>query len=284
MANITGQSLWSDVPEHPINAVVLGGPGGVMNTQAQALANRIEFLKNSKAPLENPTFTGFPTAPTFERGNSSQRIATTEFVAKAMGNMREQASYSATTALTVEDTGRIIHVSGGGNKNITLPPATSCPNGSIIYIGMVASNTTATINLPAGSVASRWGGGLVLSGALNETAIFYRGATSTAWSLIGGTAIGKYKHTATSNGYMYLDNGLIYQWGSGSVNNHAAVSFPITFPTLCMQLVASERLDGYGAAHISTTPVNASTFHIYGRNIDGGFPGPFLYAFMAIGY
>lgn len=46
----------------------------------QALANRTKYLKNTKAPIESPAFTGAPTAPTQATGNNSTRISTTAFV------------------------------------------------------------------------------------------------------------------------------------------------------------------------------------------------------------
>jgi hypothetical protein len=47
MTNLTGTPTWSDVPQLERNTEALGGPGGPMNAQAQALANRTEYLSDA---------------------------------------------------------------------------------------------------------------------------------------------------------------------------------------------------------------------------------------------
>jgi hypothetical protein len=47
MANLTESSEWSDVPQLERNTLALGGAGGPMNSQAQALANRTEYLRDA---------------------------------------------------------------------------------------------------------------------------------------------------------------------------------------------------------------------------------------------
>lgn len=44
MTMLTPAAAWSDVPQHETITLVLGGAGGPMNTQAQALLNRTELL------------------------------------------------------------------------------------------------------------------------------------------------------------------------------------------------------------------------------------------------
>jgi len=53
MANLTESSVYeSGVPQLETTTQARGGPGGVMNAQAQALANRTKFLKDV---LDSPT-------------------------------------------------------------------------------------------------------------------------------------------------------------------------------------------------------------------------------------
>ena len=53
MANLTESPVYeSGVPQLETNTIAIGGPGGVMNAQAQALANRTKFLKDV---LDSPT-------------------------------------------------------------------------------------------------------------------------------------------------------------------------------------------------------------------------------------
>lgn len=47
MTDLTPVSSFDNVIEHPTNQLVLGGPGGPMNLQAQSLLNRTEFLNDA---------------------------------------------------------------------------------------------------------------------------------------------------------------------------------------------------------------------------------------------
>ena len=58
---------------------------------------------DEKAPLKNPAFTGTPTAPTPEKNDSSTKIATTEFVKNALGDVDvDLTNYVTKTNLTTE--------------------------------------------------------------------------------------------------------------------------------------------------------------------------------------
>jgi hypothetical protein len=50
MANLTPTPVMSDVVQHETTTLVLGGPAGPMNQQAQALLNRTEYLDAEKEP------------------------------------------------------------------------------------------------------------------------------------------------------------------------------------------------------------------------------------------
>lgn len=100
MANLTETETFdAGVFEIATSTPATGGPGGVANAQAQALANRTKWLKarvEEKAPLNNPSLTGNPTAPTQAVDNDSTRIATTAFViAQASSSGTPSASGTA---------------------------------------------------------------------------------------------------------------------------------------------------------------------------------------------
>ena len=49
-----------------------------------------------------------------------------------------------------------------------------------------------------------------------------------------------FEASKTANGYSYLPNGLIVQWGitaSIAANTNTTVNFPITFPNACLRVV-----------------------------------------------
>ena len=49
MTNLTPTAGWDSIPQLETTTLAQGGPGGIMNAQAQALLNRTEQLNNTKA-------------------------------------------------------------------------------------------------------------------------------------------------------------------------------------------------------------------------------------------
>ncbi|ECE9829595.1 phage tail protein, partial [Salmonella enterica subsp. enterica serovar Montevideo] len=105
MANLPETPQWEDgIYQIEVSDPVLGGPDGISNRQAKQLAKRTSYLKQQVekggndlvahiaaadphtqyAPNASPTFTGTPTAPTPANSDNSKKLATTEFVAKAL--------------------------------------------------------------------------------------------------------------------------------------------------------------------------------------------------------
>ena len=91
MAKLDEQIQWEDeIYLIEKQDKVLGGKAGVINIQAQQLANRTAFLKSAVdtlgdyAPKDNPAFSGKPTAPTAESDSNDKQLANTEFVRRAL--------------------------------------------------------------------------------------------------------------------------------------------------------------------------------------------------------
>ena len=84
MAYLTETSTWeAGVFQLELTTSATGGPGGVMNAQAQTLANRTAWLKGQvelRAPTASPQFTGIPIAPTATQDTNTSQLATTAFM------------------------------------------------------------------------------------------------------------------------------------------------------------------------------------------------------------
>ncbi|WP_122030179.1 phage tail protein, partial [Salmonella enterica] len=100
-----------------------GGPDGISNRQAKQLASRTSYLKQKVeksgtdlaahiaavdphtqyATKASPTFTGTPTAPTPANGDNSKKLATTEFVAKALAALAGSAPETLDTLKELAD-------------------------------------------------------------------------------------------------------------------------------------------------------------------------------------
>lgn len=118
---------------------------------------------------------------------------------------RAQGKFTDVDASTVEVSG-LLTVSG--NETVS---------GTSTHNGFTALNGAASVAAPAQSDSST-------------------SVPSTAWvrGLFTGSSLG-------SNGYIALPGGLVLQWGSlsmgGGGDNH--VSFPIAFPSACLQVICS---------------------------------------------
>ncbi|HHX9726278.1 TPA: gp53-like domain-containing protein [Citrobacter braakii] len=112
MANLPETPQWEDgIYQIEVSDPVLGGPDGISNRQGKQLASRTLYLKQQVekggtdlaahiaaadphtqyAPKASPTFTGTPTAPTPANSDNSKKLATTEFVAKALAALAGSA-------------------------------------------------------------------------------------------------------------------------------------------------------------------------------------------------
>lgn len=101
-------------------------------------------------------------------------------------------------------------------------------------------------------------------------------------SFVGGNV------SIAANGYTSLPNGLIMQWGkhedNSAVNTH--VTFPIAFPTACLNISATaENTDGARAEIVNFYNVNTTGFDWAGASGSGGVVQAVVHGhWLAIGY
>ncbi|HGY6024952.1 TPA: hypothetical protein ACNV5P_001600 [Enterobacter asburiae] len=124
MANLPETPQWEDgIYQIEVSDPVLGGPDGISNRQAKQLASRTSYLKQKVeksgtdlaahiaavdphtqyATKASPTFTGTPTAPTPANSDNSKKLATTEFVAKALAALAGSAPETLDTLKELAD-------------------------------------------------------------------------------------------------------------------------------------------------------------------------------------
>jgi hypothetical protein len=96
---------------------------------------------------------------------------------------------------------------------------------------------------------------------------------------------GRAGHVFTGNDWVPLPGGLILQWGTGSASSTSSgnlITFPVTFPTACLQAVATDSGNqdyAYGCGNLSKT----------GFSLTGGSTGGSSYStgvarYFAIGF
>ena len=119
-------------------------------TSSDRVVTPAGLRRNLLAPLASPALTGNPTAPTQTAGNSSTRIATTEFVGTAVSgagasyvHLTTAPSFNNTSswAFGTLESGASTYVRRD-NSNFNLSPVTNAPRGFIGYVVEIYQGST----------------------------------------------------------------------------------------------------------------------------------------------
>ena len=179
-----------------------GGGGGVTvvdnltstSTTDALSANQGKALKDTKAPIDSPTFTGTPTAPTPATEDADTKIATMEAVhavaanALTIANSRYQFVSDAGTTYTVPASAvtangnTIIELSNNSLTSITINAATATGKTAGDSVTIHITGTYAAQLLVADGVTLN--GTLAFSDNAKIKTLIYRG--SNTWTVLGG--------------------------------------------------------------------------------------------------
>lgn len=188
------------------------------------------------------------TQPQFD---SSKALATTEFVQRALGNLRGVVSVTDTVSLTAAHVGvQLIGTVELSGKTVTLPPIANVGLGAQIHFSAGASTSPITIKGSGSEViAPGAGAGYTVNSfemvALDSVVLVNVG---TGWRMVGGSQMskhsGQFQASLGLNGYQKLPNGFVRQWGYILVPTGVAAAaidivFPIQFPNACLNVVGS---------------------------------------------
>lgn len=130
----------------------------VLGTTALAFQN----VTQGFAAINSPVFQGSPTAPTAPLSNSSQLLANTAFVQRALGNHSSVGGINASVVLTATAFGQSFMINSTSPVNITLPLASTGFNGGTITFTNVSSGAATILLQGTDYVAGMAAGQLVL--------------------------------------------------------------------------------------------------------------------------
>lgn len=187
---------------------------------------------------------------------------------------------NANTASHLKGDAETNTVSSNGNSNIQFNNniVVSQVIGTASYANNSLQTVTASYATNAGTSVNS-----VSSSFLKYNVIVPNGTASYAMfaANAGGTNISS---SATTNGFTYLPGGMIMQWGYHAYPSNGTYSFPITFPSACLNFIASNS-DSQGAGVDAAFGyfVNSGSFVIGTKNNYGNVTGYPIYWF-AIGY
>lgn len=230
MANLPETPQWEEgIYQIEVSDPVLGGPDGISNRQGKQLASRTLYLKQQVekggselathiaaadphtqyAPKASPTFTGTPTAPTPANSDNSKKLATTEFVAKALAALAGSAPETLDTLKELADA-----------------------------LGNDPNFATTVLNKLAEKLAKDQHGA-----DIPDPALFVKNlGLGTAATKNVGTGSGQIPdmssfNTGNTNSFR-LPTGHFVQIGSGqTISGGFTQSYPTPFPNICQALV-----------------------------------------------
>jgi hypothetical protein len=111
-----------------------------------------------KAPLESPSLTGTPLAPTAAAGTNTQQIATTAFVTAATSGMQDAITLTTTGTGAASLVGSTLNIPTPNNGTVTEVNALTIGTSGTDITSTVATATTTpvvTLNVPTASAANR---------------------------------------------------------------------------------------------------------------------------------
>ena len=159
------------------DALLSGNPNKIIKgSEIDAEFNAIATAVASKADTTSPTFTGTPIAPTATAGNNSTQIATTAYVATAIGTPGTMAAQNAnavaitggTVAATF--TGNLTgNVTGNVTGNTSGSSGSCTGNSATVTDGVYTANFTGSNQSKATQGYQKFPGGLIIQWGTSGT-------------------------------------------------------------------------------------------------------------------
>lgn len=210
-----------------------------------------------------------PTAPQFDK---SGRLATTEFVQRAIGSFQSGFEVTTSIKLVAADVGRWVNLAGTVPFTVTLPTLDSVPDGATFLFHNDAAGVAHTL-IPAGSDRFAAAGLAYSTLTVGHGEFVIVTKAATVWRTAGSAVLkneAQFGSSLTGNGWQRLPSGLIIQWGSvtrtGVTNApvlNGSINYSMAFPNAVLSLVAASRdtanTEVYGNAGTTPVVVNVSS-------------------------
>ena len=201
----------------------------------------------------------------------SNRLASTGFVQRALGNYNNVSILSSAANLTKDYFGRVLLLNSGTSFTVKLPPSNSAPTGSVISIRNVGSVDVAVV--PSGNDS------LSVVATVPITSMIVKPGSSFDVVLQGttyymcGTAtlklVPEFASYRAANGWKVDPSELIEQWGvipaipaGGSV----LVNFPVAFNSGAIGYALASGGSGAGVPGVNVNNVSASQVRFWNQS------------------
>lgn len=198
------------------------------------------------------------------------------------------------TPLVVTSTTKVNNLNAdlldGMNPTSAQVPTTICSRDASgnFAANMITSNLTGDVTGNAGT-ATKWKTArtLTATGFATGTVTGIDGSGDISLALAMGSG---FTNSKTANGYTYLPNGLILQWGwqAGGEDVVHTVTLPITYPNEILNLSTTARSPSVGGGNTDFAAhgdiVNTSTIKVAITSASGAYPGANGVFWTTIGY
>lgn len=204
--------------------------GDELTLRYVALSDKFYLLNANRVATTPPQF------------DNSGRIATTSFVNRALGSTSGYMLLTGNYTMTAQDVGKFIVIPDG--FRLTLPPASSVPDGAAVYFRAASGGTSNGAYLNVTDKPS-----ISFAGQTRTVPAFVVGGVNGMivkrsdgyWEVICGDATLSGSNQFSSQlgvaGYEKSPSGIIHQWGVQNLvptpltGATATVTMPIAFPT-----------------------------------------------------
>jgi hypothetical protein len=131
----------------------------------------------------------------------------------------------------------VINIRGEGNLDDTLTTINGGTSGDILILNKGGTEDI-TLDSGAGNIVLRNGNDRLLTEGGDKITLYYDGAN---WTPIAIESSRDFQSSSATNGYTYLPNGDIFQWGTQTVaaNTTATITLPVAYSTANLNLVVT---------------------------------------------
>jgi len=130
-------------------------------------------------------------------------------------------------------------------------------NGDRLTLRTLNNGRDVVLKHSTGNIFNIRGDDIVVGNTGDVIELIYNG---TFWVVSSNYKYTDFLNSKSTNGYTYLPNGLIFQWGTYSSGSHGpTISLPITFPNTITGLTATPTATSSGVMCV-TSAVSASSF------------------------
>ncbi|HCQ3166605.1 TPA: phage tail protein [Escherichia coli] len=257
------------------------------NSTSETLAATPKAVKavmdetNKKAPLNSPALTGTPTTPTAAQGTNSTQIASTAFVMAAIAALVDSSPDALNTL-------NELAAALGNDPNFatTMTNALAGKQPKDATLTALAELATSADKLPYFTGADRAAltaltsvGRAILGKTSTQGVLDYLGLGEAAKRNVGNGQnqipdMAAFASSLSSTGFQKLPSGLIIQWGIVSGASNYTVTYPVTFPSRSLALLAvphTTSVAGISAMGIANcSDISKSQFYIIVGGISQG--------------